>query len=298
MPAHASTIQARWPHVAQTVRDIERLRTTVADLSAEPFFEPVSLIDWPQQGRRRFVNFTPFHFIAGLRHASGSARARMTMLEGAILATLAEVGVYPAAVLVRSHMEAAGVAALMLVDGTAALKSGDLSSVQDDVLSLFLGTSLRREAKKNETIDENLLISETAFISAAKLVGALDRYVAMNDDAPRAFRAAYAVLCDYAHASMRVSRRFSKVLEEMDEGWVIEYGHPEATDDQEVEMIVSLLHRSMRVGHSAAKMLQHIEIVPVDDDSFTIEPPPEAVAQWVRTELLQHENPDSEAEDH
>jgi hypothetical protein len=45
-------------------------------------------------------------------------------------------------------------------------------------------------------------------------------------------------------------------------------------------------------------MLRHIEIVPVDEDSFTIEPPPEAVAQRVWTELLQLNNPDSTAEDH
>lgn len=283
------TIVRKWPRTADVLDEISRLMAVVSDLEDEAFFEPVSLIDWPQEGRRGYASFTAFHFVGGLRHASGSARARMTMLEEAALNILASTGVYPAAVLVRSHMEAAGLAAMALVDGTAALEKQKIEDVADVVLALQLGTSMRREAKKNERVNECLLLSETNPLRAGRLIEALDRYAAAGEEVGRYFRASYAVLCEYAHAAMRVSRRFARVLETHEEGWLIQYDRREVTDSDEVQMILQMLHRSMQVGHSCAEMLRNIEVVEVGEDSVGIVPPTEEVGKFVWTQLLQRD---------
>jgi hypothetical protein len=283
----SAVISRKWPDTIDRLERINRLRNTVASLNDELIFEPVSVITWAKGKPRRYADFTPFHLIAGLRHASSSARSRMTMLEDAAILTLGSVGTYPAAVLIRSHMEAAGLAAIALVEGTTAIRSGDIAKVQNMILSLLFGTSLRREGKKNESVDNALLPSEMDPLRAAKLIEALDRYVAIDTEIDRTFRSAYALLCEYAHATMRVSSRFVTMIEPHDYGWLIQYGRTEATDAQEVEMILKMLHNSMRVGHSCAEMLQNIGLEETDG-GIEILLPSEETGQFVWTELLQY----------
>jgi hypothetical protein len=59
----------------------------------------------------------------------------------------------------------------------------------------------------------------------------------------------YALLCEYSHPNLRGLKGFSHVVQETDEGWLIQYSQQEDPGSCGVQMIVEYLLENMRLGY-------------------------------------------------
>ncbi len=254
-------IQKRYPSCSELLDLFDNIYQEVSTLPIQEFFEPVSVIDASKK-KHELIAISPEHLNAWTQHIAYSTRARMRQLERAMLAEAAQDRMLSAMVLIRSHMEAAGLAALCINTFTEFVKSEDIHALRELMLKTMFGTSLKRAAKKDETLDEILRMSEQETITISRAIDAMDEF----GQSGRRCKRMYALLCECAHPNPRSAKGFMEAIMRRDEaGWTIKYHEREDFGDKYVNMAFHCLCHSMRVGYAASELLRLSRSVSTDE---------------------------------
>jgi hypothetical protein len=175
-------------------------------------------------------------------------------------------------VLLRSHVEAAGLACLAERTLSKSAHDGDLEPLQVLISKTLFGTALHRTAKKDEELQDLINQSAQETITIAAAIDALEQFV--GPESTGVFRRNYAILCDFAHPNIRGVAGFSRVLEESDEGWTIQYSYAEKVEEPHVSMVLDLFYSSVGLGYCASEILRLCRFTQ-DDCGFEIYSPTE-----------------------
>lgn len=247
-------LRSSYPSVGGTLDLIQNIRFEISSLPIEEFFEPVSVIDMSNK-RHKLDSIIPESLTAWTKHIAYSTRVRMGALEPAVLSELAEGRVLASMVMIRSHMEIAGLAALCEVTLIQAVHTRDIEPLRILIPKTLFGTSLARDAKKDQLWQDILLMSEQEGITICSAIEAMDNFTSPDKDWVR-YRRFYAILCDYAHPNYRGVKGFVQLLREDKEGWVVKYKDTEEIEDAHVNIALQMLSDNMRIGYAASELLR------------------------------------------
>lgn len=238
--------------------DIIRMKDYCLSIPFETFYEPVSIVDGLSGKKRKLINLSPEMVNAWAKHVCYSSRVRMINFEEAALSEISQGRLIPAMVLIRSHLEAAGLACLCNDEIRNWIKTQDASSIQELIPPTFLGTSLYRAKNKDERVEDVLFLSEQDKVPTSKIVSAFDNFFSKNDPTGRA-HALYGLLCEYTHPNMRAVKDHIDVENDEVEGWRHNYRLKAKLVKEHYLMALNSLRCSMKAGHSACEMLRRTE---------------------------------------
>lgn len=245
------------------------------DLDPHPwFFEPASVIDGTYK-RKRLVSLDPILLRAWCRHIAFSTRVRLIQIEDSIPTLLLENLQLPAFVLIRSHVEAAGLSALCLNTLSDCMSTGDVSPLMELIPRTLFGTSLRRQSQKDEVTSALLSFEEGDPPKVAELLKGLEEFARSTGGDGSYFPRTYSLLCESAHPNLRGTRDFTEVRDVDDRGWEIKYGNANANPTQAAEVILDVLVNSMKVGYSSWMMLLRADFHISDNQVVYESPSPE-----------------------
>lgn len=286
MHDHLKTLKSQHPKQIRDIESIARLRRTVECLPLAPFYEPVAVIEC-KNNERRLVNLDKDYLRAWCRHMAYGPRVRMFALELQIAATLINQQLLPAAVLLRSHLETAALAAYAINELADAAKLGNSSKLSTLIPKTLLGTALIRPAKKDEALHELLTYGEQETITISSALNSLDQFI-WQDEANGGTARIYGLLCELAHPNHRGIRGFVASSDVAPGGWEIRYASKEEFSDASVQMVLETLLLSMRSGYAASEMLR---IYDFEENSGQLQyvPPPEAEMLRIWVEILQRD---------
>lgn len=248
-------LKERFPQYAPTLGEISALAAVVDGLPFDPFLEPVSLIEI-HAGKRALANMSAGHVTAWAQHVAYATRARMRTLETSILEEIAVARLTASATLLRAHLETAALAAHAVLTVRDAGESGDTRRLDEVMRATLFGTSLFKEVDKVPDLEDHLYGSQQGTGRAADYLLSLDRF--LEPDAPPGarHRLRYALLCEWGHPNLGGFKGFSRVVEEREGGWVIQYGMEEDLGTQGPQMVLEYLLEDMRLGYAAAELLR------------------------------------------
>jgi len=257
--ARVARIAKLLPSVAETAKAIALLDGHMQQLPAEPFFEPLSVTlvskskgHDPLSGTRRLLRVGPEDLTSWTRHIAFGVRCRMRTLEEPIVRHLECGHTLPAMVLLRSHLEAAALAAHCLQELSAAARQDAMASLRVLIPKTLFGTSLKRHRQK---VSKAALLKafEGDTIRICEAVESLDKFYYL-EDADGRLALAYSLLCEYAHPNHRGVMDFM-VATERPGGWEITYRPEAAPHSQLVVSAMETLLVTMRAGYAATQLL-------------------------------------------
>jgi hypothetical protein len=239
--------------------EVQRITDYVQSIPFESFYEPVSGLEIAGKVRR-LLNLTPDIVNAWVRHVFYSSRVRMLNLERGALAELNDRRLLTAMILIRSHMESAGMASLCHQEIRRWAETNDGSIIKELIPKTFFGTSMVRTQKKAKDLEGALSPSEHDHIPSGQLISALDYFISLGE--PNGYaHFQYGLLCDYTHPNMRAVKDHIEI-KEFDtevtgvEGWFHLYKiTPEWTEASYI-MALHVLMISMKAGHAVCEMLR------------------------------------------
>lgn len=286
MHDHLKTLKSQHPKQIRDIESIARLRRSIECLPLAPFYEPVAVTEC-KNNERRLVNLDKDYLRAWCRHMAYGPRVRMFALELQIAATLINQQLLPAAVLLRSHLETAALAAYAINELADAAKLGNSSKLSTLIPKTLLGTALIRPAKKDEALHELLTYGEQETITISSALNSLDQFI-WQDEANGGTARIYGLLCELAHPNHRGIRGFVASSDVAPGGWEIRYASKEEFSDASVQMVLETLLLSMRSGYAASEMLR---IYDFEENSGQLQyvPPPEAEMLRIWVEILQRD---------
>ncbi|MBW1796453.1 MAG: hypothetical protein JRJ38_18885 [Deltaproteobacteria bacterium] len=247
-------LRSSHPSVAGPLDLIENIRQEISSRPLEEFFEPVSVIDMSAK-QRTLESINPESLTAWTKHIAYSTQVRMGALESAILSELAEGRGLASMVMIRSHMEVAGLAALCQDTLIRSVCTRDLQPLKVLIPKTLFGTSMTRIAKKDEATQEMLLMSEWDTITIASAINAMDKFSGQGQEKMRS-RRFYSLLCEFTHPNYRGVKDFARVLHEDENGWIVKYEDTEKIEDTHVDMALQMLSDNMRIGYAASELLR------------------------------------------
>jgi hypothetical protein len=159
-------------------------------------------------------------------------------------------------ILLRSHLEAAALAAHCLAELTAAARQGSVETLKELIPKTLFGTALKKHRDK-VSVGELLNVSEGDTIQICAAIDSLDRFY-YQEHSEGKLCVAYSLLCEFAHANHRSVMDFMAASERPG-GWEITYQLERSTDPQLVAGGLQTLLVSMRAGHCACELLRSWE---------------------------------------
>lgn len=278
---------------SSSIREIEAIRRAVDRLPIEPFREPKSVIDIRSGGVHTLMNMNADTLTCWAQHIAYSTRFRMRSLEQAALLQAAELQMLAAMTLVRAHLEAAGLAALAFRTILRCVKTGDPARLRELVPQTMFGSGTAMHAETNDTALMMCGITEGNPYRVGHGIDALD-LLPMELSGLKTNRALfklhYAVLCEFAHPTMRTSKRFVRRADAdppeglAENGWTIEYG-PDEDAMEELPMALGMLANSMHSGHAYSELVRCCKFVEESSELYLV-PPDEAEFKRVYRSLL------------
>jgi hypothetical protein len=266
------------------VSDIAKLDIVADALPYEVFREPVAVTELNDGGSNRLVNLDAAYLTAWSPHMPYSMRVRLRALEPAIIAELAAGRALAAQVLLRSHLEAAAVAALCV----ETLKDSDRDELSRLVPKTLFGTALFNKSKRDERVAQMLTYSEQRTITIAQAMAALHKFAYPEGTADNT-SIAYSLLCEASHPNHRGTRLFAHT-EEVDSGgeygWYVTYSARESVPKGLTKKFVELLLFSMRNGYAATELLRNMYITN-SDEGVTVRGVSEDVGNNIWVNILQ-----------
>ena len=279
-------VQQLFPEHGESLRRLQLIRTEAMSLPYDDFFEPKSVLDLSGK-TPRLIAVTRPDVLAWTRHMAYSTRVRMLALEPAIVASVAAGSLTSAMVLLRSHAETAGLACLSLLT----LRDGTREALVDLIQRTLFGSALARGWKPFEDLAALFPMSEFHPPTAGSLMDALDRFVAAGVKGNGRYKAAYGLMCEYAHPNSRGMLGFARSTEEA-LGWQIHYSATEQVGSEGANMALSLLVEMMRLGYSGSEFLRNGDVHEAVA-GFSIAPPQPNAMRRILTKLMLLEGPPS-----
>ena len=289
-----AAIMAQHPEHTQTLQAISAISDVVNSLPFEPFFEPLSAVFvFPlraEQARgrrdeRQFVSISAGQVTAWANHVAYACRARMRSIEVPILREIHDGHLTASAVLLRSHLETAGLAAHSFLTVTNSAKSGNRAPLDDLMRKTLSGTALFKETKRVPELEQYLDQSDQSTASASEFIGGLDRFLEPDKPAGNRHRLRYAPLCEFAHPNLRGFKGFSHTVRETEDGWFVQYTEEEDRGAHGVQMIVEYLLEDMRLGYAASEFLRRATFAD-DGDRLQCCPPTPKDVDWIASTIL------------
>lgn len=240
------------PSMQQLAESVEALSQSARAIEFQPFFEPVSAVVI-EKGTERLIDVRAEDLASWASHIATSTFCRMHALEVPVLENLAAGRTLAAATILRSHLEAAAMAAYCLERLTDAARSDDPQRLAALIPKTLFGTGLKKYRDKHVAGDL-LLTCEGDTIRVCEAVASLDKYY-YQDAAQGDLSVAYSILCDFAHPNHRGVVGFMQAVEQPG-GWLISYIRDEPRDNRMTVHAMETLLVSMRGGYSAGVMLR------------------------------------------
>jgi hypothetical protein len=231
---------------------ILRLRDQIQEVQVEPFFEPVSAIVVKKEGHE-LLSVRAQDLASWARHMSASILCRMHALERPIVENLATGKILAALVLLRSHFEAAAMAAYGLEQLTDAARQNQPSALSALIAKMLFGTSLKKHRDK-ESVADLLMLCEDDTVRICRAVESLDKFY-FQETAEGKLAVVYSLLCEFAHPNHRGVLDFMQAVQG-DGGWLISYKRDEPPNPEMQVHALETLLVSMRGGYAAVEMLR------------------------------------------
>ena len=282
--------------VAQIVRADPSLRDTGAQLTTlhnegerihfGTFFEPVSAMVVDKKGQHELLDVSAQQLTSWTQHISTSTVCRMRALEEPILANLLAGGTLAALVLLRSHFEAASMAAYCLEQLTAAARQNRPSALSKLIPMMLFGTSLKKHRDKVSVADL-LTLCEGDTVRICGAVESLDKFY-FQETAEGKLAVVYSLLCEFAHPNHRGVLEFMKSVQ-VDGGWRISYANEEPPNPKMQVHALETLLVSMRGGYAAAALLRYWRFSELEGEGVGWHRPTATDGDRVWVNLLQRE---------
>jgi hypothetical protein len=270
---------AAFPESASTINRIRDVRREAFSRPYEEFFEPPSTFDLSRESPR-LIGLSLPDVDAWAKHIAYSTRVRMLCVEPTILEAIVSDRLTPAAILLRSHAETAGLACLALMT----LRQANLERLRDVIQRTLFGRALAKGWKSFEDLAQFVPRTEWQPASAKELMKALDSFVVAGAEGNDRYQAAYGILCEFAHPNNRGMLGFMRSID-LPVGWRIRYSPTEEVRTDDRRMILDLLLELMRLGYSASELLRLGTVCEVQD-GFLIAPPDPSSMHRVLTKLM------------
>jgi hypothetical protein len=267
---------------------IVELDSVAASLPFDVFREPVAVIDIDDSGNNHLMNLNAEYLTGWSHHMAYSMRVRMRSLEPVIVDELAGGRALAPQVLLRSHLEAAAMAALCV----ETLKNGNHEALSKLVPQTLFGTALFAKAKRDERIAEMLTYSEQRTITISQAMSALHRFMYPDGRADHV-SSVYSLLSEASHPNHRGTKLFVRA-EEVDSsgeyGWQITYSGTESVPTELTEKFVETLVFSMSAGYAATELLRNMQLTDTDDGP-EVHGVPEEIGNRIWFDILQKSVP-------
>ena len=275
-----TTLSTRFPGDLESIRTIGQFRDWALAQPRLAFFEPKSVI-LSERGKPRLVSLSAADLNSWRRHVADGSLVRLHGLETAALSQIVADRRTAAMVLIRAHMEIAGLAAYCHEKLFDAGRDGALDRLADVVHQVYFGSSMRIQTKKTPELAD-YLFEEVYPIRPTDFIRSMDRFASGGDPAYTRHLLVYGLLSDFAHPVTRLA--FFEILRESPEGWTLRYKLEDPLDAEAFKIAVELLLGNMRVGYACAAMLAKCEIVPSPEGGMLLRPPTpdEAGKIWLR----------------
>lgn len=278
-------LRARYGSVANDLTRVGMIREWVSQRPIEPLFEPCSAVDL---GAGALIMMSPETVEGWAKHIAYACRGRMRALEHAILLLLSQGCVVAPMMIVRGHLETAGLAAYS--DET--LRSGEWDQIARLIPKTLFGNSLVRTARKDPAAADLLNLTEQEPVEVGKLIAAMDRL--SEGGVSRFFQRSYALFSNFAHPNQPgVKHIIENVQIVGDQGWRITYGIDERLTEDHVRMAVETLAESMKIGHSACELLRLTRFEPAAD-GLALQRPSETQLREIWAGLFEPKRQDSD----
>jgi hypothetical protein len=234
------------------------LDAVAGGLPFEVFREPVAITELNDSGNNRLVNLDAQYLKGWTRHMAYSMRVRLRALEPGIVFELSNGRALAAQVLLRSHLEAAAMAALCL----QTLMKREFEALSKLVPQTLFGTALFNKAKRDERVADMLTYSEQRTITISQAMVALHQFAYPDGKADNT-SIAYSLLCEASHPNHRGTKTFVHI-EDVDAsgeyGWYVTYSETETVPAKLTQKLVEGLLFSMSTGYGATELLRNMKI--------------------------------------
>ncbi len=281
-------LEGMFPRAVRTAAALKAVLRATRSFDYPAFTEPKILLD--ASGAEPVIELDGDCLISWVAHMSHSSRARMELLEDAVLRSLAHSEVIAPATLVRAHIEAAAWAAYAYEELLKVAETGSWDRLKRLLPKMLYGTAIAREAKRLPPEHRDpFWIEPTSVMNA---IDALDRFFAVTTGLPGGtLRVLYASLSDYAHPAIRGVRHLLDPTVETLEGWNITYSCDEHATAAEADFILKSLLTSIRFGHGAA-LLMRLGTLEEDGTEITYLKPHESDELEIKRHIIFGELPD------
>ncbi len=249
-----------YPATATSAKAVAALASHIQRLPLDPFFEPASVTlvskgnkRHVMDGERELLDVGCNELTSWARHIAYGTRCRMGDLERVIVEHLSRGEALPAMILLRSHFEAAALAAHCVAELSAAARQEKVQALGQLMVATLFGTALKKHREKTSVAD--LLKSfegDTIRICAA--VNSLDSFY-YREHSNGELSVAYSLLCEFAHPNHRGVMDFM-VASEQAAGWEIKYELTAVPNAELIAGAIDTLLVSMRAGYSAGELLR------------------------------------------
>jgi hypothetical protein len=243
------------PECKETAAFVAALYGEVGHVRLDPFLESTSTMWLKKDGKElhELIEVRAQDLNCWTRHISSSTMCRMRALEEPINEGLVVGKTLATMVLLRSHFEAAAMAAYCLDRLTDAARTEQPDALNRLIPSTLFGTGLNKHRDKTSVADL-VMMSEGDAIRICHAVDSLDRFY-FQEASEGKLAVVYSLLCDYAHPNHRGVLDFIHSTE-CNDGWLISYTREEPQNPQMRVHALETLLVSMRGGYAAAEMLR------------------------------------------
>ena len=142
------------PSLRATVEGIESLRATADALPIDAFWEPVTLVIDERQEKggykKRLLAVAAGDVRAWCRHIAYSVRVRLRSIESGVVHDVGQGRLLPAAILLRSHLEAAALAVYCLDTVSDAARAGSMTELTEVMHKTLFGTAVEKHVAREE----------------------------------------------------------------------------------------------------------------------------------------------------
>lgn len=265
--------------------EFERLRAEVVRVPLPKFFEPrvalVSKGDDPVE----LLTLDAVTLTSWASHITSGVCARMRALEDAVCHALDRQDVIPAMALLRAHLETAGFVSFGAASVRKCSETGNWEEMKRLIPRMLFGTALKLE-KKARAIQDTIDPTDLEPVRIAATIDAMDRFAEQSDTpVVHWFRAAYSILCEYAHPTIRGMKPFCEILDDTGDGWNLQYRFTQSLTEGEAVMAISILTESMRVGHGSALLL-HSWHFQDGSPGISCSKTPVEIGEWIWRSIL------------
>lgn len=233
---------------------IKRIRRYIRSLNIDSFFEPVSVIE-DFNGSQKLGHIDGDLINSWIQHVCYSSRIKMMELELGILREISEDCLLSSMVLIRSHMESAGLVAYCYKKFRESLQKENFNELEFIIPKTFFGTSIFRAGKHNEWIKSSLKLAERDKISTSKLISALEEHSINSEGSIQGY---YALLCEFTHPNLRAMKDYIKSTEKPIEGWEHQYTTNITFSKEHFKMSLELLLCFMKTGHTITETFRNM----------------------------------------